>query len=305
MVAKMDNKNNISIDNQISEILDAFKVYDGIYKREYVDAAIGLKDEITPYLIMVIETVLSNPNEYIENEDLYDHIYAVMLLGHFKKQSAHKLIIDLFSLPDDLPDSLFGDICTSNLPTILYNTSGGVTDHIKSMILNKEVDDYCRISACQALAYAAIEGSVPREEVVEFFGTLFTGDETNEISDFWGLLASITCDLCPEEIIEVIQEAFETGLIMPGIIGYQHFERALDMGEEYCLEKAKSDFENHNLNNLHGAMSWWGCFDQEERYKNIPDYNSLQDIKKTKKKKIAAKKKKQKQAKKSRKKNRK
>jgi hypothetical protein len=62
-----------------------------------------------------------------------------MLLGHFKKQSAHKLIIEIFSLPDNLPDQLFGDICTSNLPTILLNTCGGSVDHIKSMALDKKV----------------------------------------------------------------------------------------------------------------------------------------------------------------------
>lgn len=294
--------NKIQIKDQISEILAAFRIYDGIYKRKEISAAIKLKDEITPSLIMILDDLLSNPNEYVENGDLYDHIYAVMLLGHFKKPSAHKLIIDIFSLPNDLPDQLFGDICTANLPTILFNTCGGATDHIKTMILNKEVDDFCRISACQALAYGVIQGYLPRKEVVEFFGTLFTGDETDEVSDFWGLLASIACDLCPKEIINVIQDAFEDGLIMPGLIGYEYFERALDMGEEYCLEKAKSDFEYKSLEDLHGTMSWWGCFDQG--YKKVPNDISAQAIKKTKKKKAANKKKKRKQAKKSRKKNR-
>ncbi|MBT6338456.1 MAG: DUF1186 domain-containing protein [Desulfobacula sp.] len=294
---------NINNDSRIEDILDAFRIYDGFYKKEHVDGAIELQAEITPYLIKILQTVLDDPNEYIENKDLYDHIYAVMLLGHLKKPNAHKLIIDIFSLPNDLPDQLFGDICTANLPTILFNTCGGSTDHIRSMILNKEVDDFCRISACHALAYGVIKGYLPRKEVVEFFGTLFTGDETDETSGFWGLLASIACDLCPIEIIDVIQDAFENGLIMPGVIGYEHFERALDMGEKYCLEKAESDFEYKSLEDLHGAMSWWGCFDQG--YKNIPDNNFLQTAKKTKKEKASSKKKKRKQANISRKKNRK
>lgn len=31
-----------------------------------------------------------------------------MLLGHFKDSRAHNLIIDLFSLPDEIPHELYG-----------------------------------------------------------------------------------------------------------------------------------------------------------------------------------------------------
>lgn len=32
----------------------------------------------------ILENVLADPAKYAEDEMLYDHIYAVMLLGHFK-----------------------------------------------------------------------------------------------------------------------------------------------------------------------------------------------------------------------------
>jgi hypothetical protein len=38
---------------RISEILQAFRIFDGVYKREQVDAAIALREEITPYLIEI------------------------------------------------------------------------------------------------------------------------------------------------------------------------------------------------------------------------------------------------------------
>jgi hypothetical protein len=72
--------------NIITEILGAFKVFDGNYKREQVDAAIELKEEITPFLIEILENVLTDPGKYIENDDRYDHIYALMLLGHFREK---------------------------------------------------------------------------------------------------------------------------------------------------------------------------------------------------------------------------
>ena len=128
--------------NIITEILEAFKISDGIYKREQVDAAIELKEEITPSLIEILENVLADPDKYIENDDRYDHIYALMLLGHFRESKAHKVIIDLFSLPGNTAHELFGDLATSDLPTILVRTCGGAVELIKSMALNQHADDY-------------------------------------------------------------------------------------------------------------------------------------------------------------------
>ena len=126
--------------NNINEILEAFKIFDGNYKREEVDAAIELKEAITPHLIEILENVLADPDPYIKNENLYDHIYAWMLLGHFRESKAHNVIIDLFSLPDRIPHELYGDLATSELPTILLRTCGGSIERIKSMASNKDAD---------------------------------------------------------------------------------------------------------------------------------------------------------------------
>jgi len=298
----------------ITEILESFKIFDGIYKREQVDAAINLKDEITPHLIKVLENVLANPEKYAENEDLNDHIYAVMLLGHFKEAKAHKVIVDLFSLPGDLTDKIFGDIKTSNLPVILLNTCDGSIELIKSIINNRDADDYCRASACNALAYAVFKGYVSRESVIEFFGTLFTGEEADRMSDFWGLLATTAYNLYPEEIIGIIKQAYDDELIAPGMIHYSEFEEALKFGKDKCFARLKFDMERDGLDDIHAAMSWWACFNEERKTFSsspgitkdfLPGYSKRSSgqpqRKKTNKK---AKKKKRKQAKASKKKNR-
>ena len=288
----------------ISEILTEFRFFDGDYKKENVDAAIAQKDEIIPHLIKILENVLSKPEEYIQDEHLYDHIYAFMLLGHFKAKNAHKVIADVFSLKDGISDKLFGDLITEDLPIILLNTCGGSVDRIKSMILNKEVDEYCRISACRALAYAVAEEYVSRKEVVDFFGGLFTGNEADKTSDFWGLLAIILADLYPEEIIDVIRDAYEDGLIMPGFIRYEELERCLEIGEKSCLNNLYRDYEHQNIDDIHKTMSWWSCFKNNSKKPSDWVLEQIQNQKKNNKKKAADKKKKRKQAKKSRKKNR-
>ncbi|MGD2149262.1 MAG: DUF1186 domain-containing protein [Desulfobacterales bacterium] len=106
------------MNDRIFEILNGIKIYDGVYKNELIEAAIERNGEITQSLIDILNRLLSNPAEYIEHNDFYDHICSLMLLGHFKEHSAYKVIVDLFSLPDDIPHELVGDITTSDLPVI-------------------------------------------------------------------------------------------------------------------------------------------------------------------------------------------
>jgi hypothetical protein len=251
------------MNEKITEMLEGFKHFKGVYERDLVDAAIELRDEITPHLIAVLENLISNPHKYLENPDLFDHNYAVMLLGHFGESRAHKTIVDVFSLPGRMADDLFGDIVTEDLPMILLRTCNGSLEHIKALALNKKADDYCRVSALHAMAYATVAGIATREEVLDFYGSLFTGQEAGEDSDLWSLLACHVYELYPEELMDTISRAFEDGLIHPGIIDYQSFERALRRGKKKQLENLRKDFERKSLDNIHAGMSWWACFDPE------------------------------------------
>jgi len=253
------------MNEKISEILDGFKISDGIYKRELIDSAIELKDEISPYLVKILENVLSNPEKYIENKKLVDHVYSIMLLGHFRESKAHNVIVDLFSLPDDMSYKLYGDLISGDLATILVRTCDRHIDLIKSMVLNKNIYGFCRISAANAMAYAVVDGIVTREEVLSFFGTLFTGDEADEMPDFWSSLATFAYYLYPKEILDTIKQAYDDGLIFSGAIGYGEFEEALEDGEEKCLERLKNDFERQLLDNIHDSMSCWACFNQAKK----------------------------------------
>lgn len=255
----MPEHENVSID----DILTAFREFDGVYQKEMVDAAIARRDEIIPRLIVILKQVTADPDEYIKDEDLYDHIYALMLLGHFKAAEAHDAIIDLFSLPGETPHELFGEIATDNLPVILLNTSGGSLDKIRAMALDRDVDVYVRASALHAMAFAVAAGIAHRQMVVSFLGTLFTGAEAEEKSEFWSFAACMIHDLYPEENMAVIENAYARGLILPQIIDRGTFDEALAAGRDAMLERLKSDLESLSLDELHGAMSWWACFQDE------------------------------------------
>lgn len=297
----------------IEEILATFRIMDGTYHQEMVDAAIQRRDEIIPGLIAIVREVTADPQRFLETEDRFDHIYAVMLLGHLRAVAAHAAIIDAFSLPEEFLDDLFGDMITEDLPALLLRTCNGALASIRALALNKEVHVFCRISALQALAYAVAEGIAPREEVVTFFGTIFTGAEAEEESDLWTFAAEVLLDLQPREIMPAIEAAYEKGLIDEEMIGLVDFEHALDLNPEIAAERLEDRAARDNLDDLHRNMGQWACFQQYDDFMAPQDPSEMfasglygdPNAKAPKKNPKAQKKKKRKQAKASKRKNRK
>jgi uncharacterized protein YchJ len=252
-------------DAKIEEVLVALEFNDGVYQREAVDTAIVLKEEITPHLIDILEKLLADPAKYVDEPRYFAHIYAVTLLAHFKVHQAHPLIVDIFSLPEQFVDPLFGDTITEDLPIVLYRTCGDSVEQIKGLVLNKEAYEYCRSSALRALNYAVVGGIAPREEMLDFYGSLFTGEEAEADTDFWSFLASAIYEIYPEELMDVIKQAYQNDLIWSGYIGLDSFERALKRGKEQTLAEIRADLERSSLEDVHEHMSWWACFDQPKQ----------------------------------------
>ena len=150
----------------IKKVILEFEKYDGTYKREHVSYALEHREEITPYLLGILKSVTDDPQTYIQNENYFGHIYALILLGFFREVKAHKLIIDLFSIPEQYIKALFGDIMHENLPGALYQTCGGSIETIKQLAVNKNVPDSTRNAAISVLLYAVSDNVVSREEIL-------------------------------------------------------------------------------------------------------------------------------------------
>ena len=248
----------------LHETIKDLERYDGAYKREAVDAAIRLKDEISPALIDVLEEIIISPNEYSGRENYFGHIYAVMLLGHFKAVKAHTTIIDLSKLPDNILEDLFGALVFEDLPDILFRTCGGSFDEIKSLISNNIASDRSRYAALKSMVLGVLDGPLDRDETLAFFSSLFTGKEADFPSEFWNFLGRCVYDLYPEELMDTIKKAYAEDLMDSGLIGIQDFELALEQGKEEFLEKYRVEQERTSMDDIHGRMSWWACFNKKE-----------------------------------------
>lgn len=247
----------------IDEILASLAVFDGKYKRAEVNAVIARKEEAVPKLIEILEGVLANPEKVAQDETYFAHVYALMLLGHFREAKAHGTIIALSSLPADLPYRLFGDTITEDLAVILLRTCNGSFEAIKGLVQNRSADDYCRGAAAEAVTYGVVEGSMPREEALSFLGGLLEEGVADIHGSFYDMIASCIYDLYPGELMGKIEEAYARGHIHSGYIDFDSFTEALSRGKEKCLLDLRAELEDRSLDDIHGRMSWWACFEEK------------------------------------------
>lgn len=184
---------SISIDS----IIDAFEYPDGILPREELTEAVARKEEITPKLLEIFEEVIKNPQSLIEDEDYWGHIFAMFLLAQFREQRAYHLIVEFFSNPDEEFIETSGDVLTEDLGRILGSVCGGDTSLIKKLAEDENANQYVRSAALSAFQSLLVNNMISREEVVEYYQSLFHKLERKP-DYIWGSLINACCDIYPD-----------------------------------------------------------------------------------------------------------
>jgi uncharacterized protein DUF1186 len=246
------------------ELVEIFDWLDGTYKREEVEEALTLRNEITPLLIRVLEDVVADPQTYAD-EERFAHNYAVAILAHFEEPSAHLPIIKAFSLPREQLDWIWGDMVTERLPALLCRTAGGNYDAVKTLVLNREAEEFVRASAMESVMLAVARGELSRDEAISFYATLF--DESLAESDdyFWSAIVGDLLDLYPGELIQEIRGLYDKGLAREGDISRSEIEEVMDDGLENALAKLPEKLSWRIPDGVHSYISWFACFHEHEQ----------------------------------------
>lgn len=248
----------------IPTLLAKFDQLSDTYLREEVEQALEMREELTPHLLKILKEMGENPL-VCAMEMRNAHVYAALLLSHFGEPAAHALFLRAFNLPEELLVDLWGDMTTETLPTLLYRTCDGNLEGIKQLIVNREVDQYVRCAAMEALSYAVAFDQSRRDEVVQFLQGLFTGAEADKESHYWGNLAATLCDIHPVESMELIRKGFDDKLISPGFISFSNVEEANARGMEEAMESLQKWVTARMPADIHAYISWFAEFNQEDR----------------------------------------
>jgi hypothetical protein len=263
---------------ETAEILQQFERVTGRFARAAVEAAVARREELTPELLRILEETVDQAAQLDAEGDYMAHLYAMFLLAQFRETRAYPLVVRLGSLPGDLLYSLCGDFITEDLGQVLASVCGGEIEGIQSVIENEDADEWARGAALSSLVTLVAAGQKSRDEIVNYFASLFRGKLVRQWSHVWDTLVSYSSDLYAAELLDDIEEAYEEELVDSAYIGVDDVKRDLAMGKDQVLARLADDPHRRLVEDTVKEMGWWACF-RDDREKGAIQRSALANLK--------------------------
>lgn len=251
---------------EVTEIIEQFEWFDGKFKREAVEAAIARREEVIPELLAVLEEIADPAEARLLNAegDYMAHLYAMFLLAQFRETRAYPLVVRIALLPSDLLESLFSDFITESLPKVLASVCDGNLDGIQSIVENPDADEWVRGAALGSLLNLVVAGATTREEVLEYFASLFHGKLTDKNDVVWSDLVCYCADLYAPQLLGEIERAYDEGLVDSGMIGLDDVKEDFAKGQEWALAQLARNSHRKLVVDTVKEMEGWASFNEKE-----------------------------------------
>ena len=241
----------------IPEILNELELYTGQFPKEAMQAAVEQREAITPELLRVIEAVAENPVEWAKRKDYMAHVFALFLLAQFREARALPAIVKMFSAPGETPFDLTGDVPTEGLSQILGSVYDGNPALLMGLIENKQANEYVRSAAIDAFLVLEHTGQMSRDQVIEYFRSLFHGKLEKSHSYVWDGLVGAVADLPAPELLEEVRQADTEGLMNYSVADLEWIEK--EIASPYPWRR-----DRHRLiTEAIGEMEGWAAFQPE------------------------------------------
>jgi hypothetical protein len=241
------------------EILEALKDFDGQFPRQALEEAVARQGEISPFLLEILEDAALHHDSLQKNRSIA-HIYAMFLSAQFRELKAHPWIVRFFSLPGDISLELTGDLVTENLGSILASTCDNDISLITSLIENRDINEYVRGAALEALLCLVAAGKKTDEEISAYFDRLFKGALEREPSHTWNFLVDAAARLCPEEMMADLEQAYADGLVSHLYIAPAEAKKLIKMSAQEKQASLEADEGLSLVNDVIAEMGSWACF---------------------------------------------
>ncbi|MBF8263422.1 MAG: hypothetical protein HW387_1087 [Parachlamydiales bacterium] len=149
---------------------------------------------------------------------------------------------------ESIEQSLLEEFISEEFAFLLADTMGQ-WDLLKSEIEDPAVEDFFRGACLCALALALAKGRINRNEVVDYFKSLFCRILSGELAE--GMLPTYLVDSCsnfwPGECLEEIRELFGSNLVDESLVDISDVLKKFMMGKEWCIEEMRDEIETHSF----------------------------------------------------------
>ncbi len=199
------------------------------------------------------------------------HFYALFLLGEFQDREFFPKLIELISLPDDLPDYLLGDIITSNLKDILYNTYNGNLELLTKTISDSSINEFIRSDLLEVMAQLYLDETIDESQWKAFLRQNIYSNE--EYSYFYNSLADMICRCHFGDMLPEIRYLQDHELIDEMAIG--NYDSCVD--HIFTYRENEKNFCTAPMSTIESLKDWAMFQEDSGRQKN---QNDLMDFEK-------------------------
>ncbi len=255
------------------EIIIALSEERGQPPREALRAADARREEITDRLLGALETGLAAPSD-ASGETCQLFCHALYLLAKWREPRAFPFVIRWLSLPDEAAFDLAGDVPTAAGSRILASVCGGDRPEIRALVENREANEYCRGQALESLAILAAWGELPRESVIGYVRELIIDKLERETTYVWCTVANLIVDLDAGELVPLIRQPYDDGLVDPFSIGWDEIENRVSHTERPSFE----EFQHRHppITDVADETGWWALYSRaavkDRSISNTPDF---------------------------------
>lgn len=218
------------------EIIEALESERAWPPKEALRAAEARREELTPLLLERLGGILDEHAE-AALEDVQLFCYGLLLLAKWREQRAFPLVMRWLSLPDEGVYKLTDDFTTEEGSRILAAVCGGDGPVLRAFIENPDVDEICRSIAFDALRILVDRGEMAAEMLHAYFRELVGGRLERKPVNMWVTLAHLAGDLRDPELIELLRQPTQDGLIDPDCISWKHIENGLEGSLSWFQER--------------------------------------------------------------------
>jgi hypothetical protein len=188
------------------------------------------RDLMVPRLVEVLRNTASAAREG-NIPDGNAHFFAIFLLTELQAEEAFPVILEVFSLPAELPFDLFGDAVTSTLAKILALFAGDRPEVLDALIGDRALNEYVRWEAAQTYVYLVRDGRLQRDDAVRRLRQQLRHaiDQNDEL--VIGGLICVLVSFAPKEALEDIAEAYQRDLVDSSLVDFGTVEQSITEGE--------------------------------------------------------------------------
>jgi hypothetical protein len=225
--------------------------------RPALESADAYREALVDPLLRAIQCGLTHPLDATPEEaTLFS--YALYLLAKWRETKAYPVVIQWLSLPDEGAFEIAGDVVTQDGGRILAAVCDGNLDPIKSLVMNRSANEFCRAMGVNALALLAAWAEVSREPIITYFSWLAREGLEREPNQVWNSLAADCADIEALPVFPDLRRAYDARLIEERFMARSELDEveAAPRGRELAQTRERYP----PIDDVVAATAWWGDF---------------------------------------------